>query len=42
MLKGDSLVRDLIAEAIRSVIDDLVKEHFDALTQNLRCPRGEA
>lgn len=33
MLKGDSLVRDLIAEAIRSVIDDLVKEHFDALTQ---------
>lgn len=33
MLKKDSLVRDLIAEAIRSVVDGVSKDHYDALTQ---------
>ena len=33
MLKGDIFSRDLIAEAIRSVIDQVVSTHFDALTQ---------
>ncbi len=33
MRKRHSMFRDLIAEAIRSVVDEVVKEHFDALTQ---------
>ncbi|MGO8047057.1 hypothetical protein ACC713_29605 [Rhizobium johnstonii] len=33
MEKRSTVSRDLIAEAIRSVVDELVKEHFDALTQ---------
>lgn len=33
MKQEDALSRDMIAEAIRSVVDEVVKEHYDALTQ---------
>ena len=33
MRKADALDRDLIAEAIRSVVDEVVREHYGALTQ---------
>lgn len=33
MKRADGLSRDMIAEAIRSIVDEVVREHFDALTQ---------
>ena len=33
MDRTDSFTRDLISEAIRSLIDDIAREHFDAATQ---------
>jgi hypothetical protein len=33
MERNDSLARDVLAEALRSVVDEITREHFDAVTQ---------